>query len=419
MAKQAVKSKKKVKVGRANPSLSSPLKIGSGGARNYKDMDNKRVNFSKVSGSLPLPNLVEVQTESYQWLLEKGLDEALKDVFPIENYAGSLKLEYLGFRFDGSAYSYLECKDRDMTYSVPLRVNLRLIFKEDGNIKESEVFLGDFPLMTNSGTFIINGVEKVIVSQIRRSPGAYLSKAMDKTGKFLYKADLIPMRGTWLEFESDVKDVLSVRIDRQRKMYASIFLKALLAIDEKKLEGKNKDLRTQEYALKMENIILELFGDKPLLRNTLQKDTETTTTNYALNQIFSKMKPGEPRTDDGINNLIIQKFFDAKRYNLGMAGRYKYAKKLGIYNRLGGRVLAEDLVDAKGKVRLKKDTLVTKDLVETLREEKFFEAGAHEVKVSINTDLHNQRIVNLVKVYPNEKKEMIAHIVGTDLNLKD
>ena len=418
MAKMA-KTTKKVKIGRDNVLLNSPLKIGTGGARNYKEMDNNRINYSKVSGSLPLPNLVEVQTESYQWLLEQGLDEALRDIFPIDNYAGSLKLEYLGYRFDGAAYNYLECKDRDMTYSVPLRVNLRLIFKEDGNIKESEVFLGDFPLMTNAGTFIINGVEKVIVSQIRRSPGAYLSKVMDKTGKYLFKADLIPMRGTWLEFESDSKDILSVRIDRQRKMYASIFIKALLAVDEKTLEGKNKDLRTQDYASKLEAIMIDLFGDKPTLRHTLAKDSETTTTNYALNQIFSKMKPGEPRTDDGINNFVIQKFFDDKRYNLGMAGRYKYAKKLGVYNRLIGRVLAEDLISADGEVRFTKDTLLTKDIVEGLREEKFFEKGAHEITVPINPDLHDKNKVNLIKVYPNEKKEMISNILGTDLNLTD
>jgi DNA-directed RNA polymerase subunit beta len=419
MAKVSTKTTKKVKVGRDNPSLTSPIKIGVGGERNYKDMDNARVNYSKISGALPLPNLVEVQTQSYQWLLEQGLDEALRDIFPIDNYAETLKLEYLGFRFDAPAYNYLECKDRDMTYSVPLRVNLRLIFKEDGNIKESEVFLGDFPLMTDSGTFIVNGVEKVIVSQIRRSPGAYLSKSMDKTGKFLFKADLIPMRGTWLEFESDAKDVVSVRIDRQRKMYATIFLKALLAVDESTLVGSNKEQRTNDYANKLDALILDLFGDKDILKNTLAKDVDTTTTNLALNQIFAKMKPGEPRTDDGVVNFLVQKFFDAKRYNLGMAGRYKYGKKLGVYNRLIGRVLAEDLIDANGEVRFTKDTLLTKDIVEALRGESFFEQGAHERQVTVNTDLHPAFKVNVVKVYPNEKKETIAHIVGTDLTLND
>jgi DNA-directed RNA polymerase subunit beta len=419
MAKATTKTTKKVKLGRNNPALTSPLKIGVGGERNYKEMDNNRVNYSKISGTLPLPNLVEVQTQSYQWLLEQGLDEALRDIFPIDNYAETLTLEYLGFRFDAPAYSYLECKDRDMTYSVPLRVNLRLIFKEDGNIKESEVFLGDFPLMTDSGTFIVNGVEKVIVSQIRRSPGAYLSKAMDKTGKFLFKADLIPMRGTWLEFESDAKDVLSVRIDRQRKMYASILLKALLAIDESTLEGSNKEQRTLDYAKKLQQLIIDLFGEKEILLNTLNKDVDTTTTNLALNSIFAKMKPGEPRTDDGITNFLVQKFFDAKRYNLGMAGRYKYSKKLGVYNRLHGRVLAEDLIDANDEVRFAKDTLLTKEIVETLRQERFFEQGAHQLTVTVNSDLHPAANVNLVKVYPNEKKETIAHIVGTDLNLTD
>jgi DNA-directed RNA polymerase subunit beta len=363
-----------------------------------KTLVNNRRDYSKISGSLHLPNLVAVQTESYRWLLEEGLDEALKDVFPIHNYAENLELHYLGLRFDPPNYSHLECKDRDMTYSRPLRVNLRLIFKETSVINDAEVFLGDFPMMTDSGTFIINGVEKVIVSQIRRSPGAYLSKLMDKTGKYLFKADLIPMRGTWLEFESDAKDILSVRIDRQRKMYATIFLKAL--------------------GIEDPQLILDLFGDREPLRNTLEKDAETKSITDGLIQIFSKMKPGEPRTSEGIVNFIVQKFFDSKRYNLGSAGRYKYAKKLGVYQRLIGCILAEDLIGTNNKVRLKKDTLLTKDDITALQKERFFEKGAHEFTLPVFARLNPHDKVNIVKVYPNEKKEVVSNIIGTDLNLE-
>ncbi len=359
---------------------------------------NSRRDYSKISGSLALPNLVEVQTESYRWLIEKGLDEALKDVFPIHNYAENLELQYLNFRFDEPSYTHLECKERDMTYSAPLRVTLRLIFKETSVINDAEVFLGDFPLMTESGTFIINGVEKVIVSQIRRSPGAYLSETMDKTGKLLYKADLIPMRGTWLEFESDIKNLLTVRIDRQRKMYATIFLKAV--------------------GLEDPQLILDLFGDREALRNTLEKDAETKSITDGLVQIFSKMKPGEPRTPEGIINFLYQKFFDPKRYNLGVAGRYKYAKKLGVYNRLIGMIIAENLVGVDKKVRVKKDTLITKELVDELRNERFFEKGAHEVTLPVFGRLDPNNKVNVVRVYNNDKKELISPIVGTDLKLE-
>ncbi|MFA5235256.1 MAG: DNA-directed RNA polymerase subunit beta [Bacilli bacterium] len=365
--------------------------------KEFKLLGNSRRDYSKISGTLPLPNLVEVQTESYKWLIEAGLDEALKDVFPITNYADNLELQYLKFRFDEPTYTYLECKERDMTYSAPLRVTLRLIFKETSVINDAEVFLGDFPMMTESGTFIINGVEKVIVSQIRRSPGAYLSETMDKTGKLLYKADLIPMRGTWLEFESDIKDVLTVRIDRQRKMYATIFLKAIGLEDPQQ--------------------ILDLFGDREALRNTLEKDADTKSITDGLVQIFSKMKPGEPRTPEGIVNFIYQKFFDPKRYNLGVAGRYKYAKKLGVYSRLVGMILAEDLVGTNKKIRVKKNTLMTKELVDELRSERFFEKGAHEVSLPIFARLDPHDKVNIVHVYNNEKKEIVSPIVGTDLNL--
>ena len=364
-----------------------------------KYLNNGRIDYSKISGTLPLPNLVEIQTESFKWFITQGIKDVLDDVFPIANYSETLQIEYVDCRFDQPKYDYLECKERDMTYSAPLRVTLRLRFKETGEIKESEVFMGDFPLMTKSGTFIINGAERVIVSQLVRSPGAYMSKTMDKSGKFLYEGDLIPTRGTWLQFESDQKDVLSVRIDRQRKMYATILLKAL---------GLENDAEIEE-----------LFGVRDNLHGTLEKDAEINTAQKALYEIFRKLKPGEPVTEEGSANFLVQKFFDHKRYDLGRAGRYKYAEKLGIYNRLVNRVLAEPLVSAEGEIVYPEGTLLTKEMVEELRDAKFFEQGAHVRHVSINTRLDSHDIVNFIHVYADERRTIISPIVGTDLNLTE
>lgn len=364
-----------------------------------KYLNNNRIDYSKISGTLPLPNLVEIQTESFKWFITQGIKEVLEDVFPIANYSETLQIEYVDCRFDQPKYDYLECKERDMTYSAPLRVTLRLRFKETGEIKESEVFMGDFPLMTKSGTFIINGAERVIVSQLVRSPGAYMSKTMDKSGKYLYEGDLIPTRGTWLQFESDQKDVLSVRIDRQRKMYATILLKAL---------GLENDAEIEE-----------LFGVRDNLHGTLEKDAEINTAQKALYEIFRKLKPGEPVTEEGSANFLVQKFFDHKRYDLGRAGRYKYAEKLGIYNRLVDRVLAEPLVSADGEIVYPEGTLLTKEMVEELRDAKFFEQGAHVRHVSTNTNLDSHDIVNFIHVYADEKRTIISPVVGTDLNLTE
>ena len=238
--------------------------------------------------------------------------------------------------------------------------------------------------------------ERVIVSQIVRSPGGYLKKEL-KAGKYLYFADLLPGRGTWLQFESDTKDVLSVRIDRQRKLNATMFIRAL--------------------GIESDEDILALFGDNQPLRNTLEKDEEGIKSSQgSLAEIFRKMKPGEPLTSEGIVNYLVQKFFDGKRYDLGRAGRFKYIRKLGIYNRLPGTILAENLVSADGDIRFKKGHLLTQDDVEALRNEEFFEQGAHTLNLNVNTKLDEHGTVNLVKVYNNDKKEKVCHIVGTDLN---
>ena len=318
-----------------------------------KKLNNDRYDYSRISGELPLPNLVEIQTKSYSEFLDKGLDEVFRESFPIVNYIDTLSIEYVSIRLGEAKHSYLECKEKDLTYNVPMYIVVRLIHKETGEIQESEVYMGDLPLMTSSGTFIVNGAERVIVSQLVRSPGAYLSKEF-KAGKNLYEADLIPGRGTWLQFESDAKDLLSVRIDRQRKIHATTFLRAI-------------GIETSED-------ILKLFGDSLPLRNTLEKEEEAKIKNgkAALVDIFRKMKPGEPVTEEGTVNFLLQRFFDEKRYDLGRAGRYKFIKKLGIYNRLPNRILAENLISADGELRFKKGYKLTVEDVEALKNEDFF-----------------------------------------------
>ncbi len=368
--------------------------------RNIKDLkqlNNGRYDYSHLSGDLPLPNLVEIQTKSYEEFKEKGLDEVFKEAFPIVNYTGTLSIDYVSVRFGEPKHTLLECKAQDFTYSVPIHVNLRLTHKETGEINESEVYMGEFPLMTSSGTFIVNGAERVIVSQLVRSPGAYLSKEM-KAGKYLYECDLIPGRGTWLQFESDNKDILSVRIDRQRKMHATTLIRAL--------------------GIESDEDIISLFGKNEALEITLAKDNDakTKTVKGALIDIFKKMKPGEPVTEEGTNNFLVQKFFDDKRNDLGRAGRYKYIKKLSVYNRLAGRTLAENLVSADGEIRFKRGYTLTAADVDALRDEDFFEKGAHLHKLNINERLDNHNLVNIVKVYNNDKDKKICKIVGTDLN---
>ena len=366
-----------------------------------KRLNNERVDYSKISGELPLPNLVEIQTKSYEEFKQKGLEEVFREAFPITNYADTLSIDFVSVSFGEPKHSYLECKTRDLSYDAPIHIIVRLHDKTTGEIKEEKVYMGDLPLMTKSGTFIVNGAERVIVSQLVRSPGAYLSKEQ-KSGKFIYEADLIPGRGTWLQFESDVKDILSVRIDRQRKLNAVTLIRAL--------------------GIESDDDILSLFGENEQLQTTLSKDSDSNgkTSKAALIEIFRKMKPGEPVTDEGIYTFLNQKFFDGKRYDLGRAGRYKYIKKLGIYNRLANRILAEDLIDADGVVRFKKGHLLSVEDVEALRDEEFFENGAHVLQLNINklliTDDLNDGIVNLVKVYNNEKKEKVSHIIGTDLH---
>lgn len=284
----------------------------------------ERVSFGKIEEILDMPNLIEIQQKSYQWFLDEGLREMFRDISPIQDFTGNLVLEFIDYSLGEPKYPVEECKKRDVTFAAPLRVRARLINKETGEVKEQEVFMGDFPLMTEKGTFIINGAERVIVSQLVRSPGVYFGRTQDATGKYLYSASIIPNRGAWLEFEFDSNDVLSVRIDRTRKIPVTILLKAL---------GLGNNYQ-----------VAELFDGKDSIKNTLERDN-TQNEEEALVEIYKRLRPGEPPTVDSARTLFETLFFDPKRYDLASVGRYKLNKKLGL-NYPAKNVKAS--VDSKG-----------------------------------------------------------------------
>ena len=283
----------------------------------------QRVSFAQINEVLDMPNLIEIQQNSYQWFLREGLREMFRDISPIQDFTGNLILEFVDYNLKTPKYSVEECKARDVTYAAPLHVRVRLINKETGEVKEQDVFMGDFPLMTDKGTFIINGAERVIVSQLVRSPGVYFGEQIDPSGKKLYFATMIPNRGAWLEFESDANDVLSVRIDRTRKLPATILLRAL---------GFGTDAQ-----------ILDAIGDDERIRTTLSKDVAKTQ-EEALIEIYKRLRPGEPPTVESAQSLLQSLFFDAKRYDLANVGRYKFNKKLSLRRRIVGTTAMETVV---------------------------------------------------------------------------
>jgi len=285
---------------------------------------NVRMSYSRIKEVLEMPNLIEVQKNSYKWFLEEGLREVFRDVSPITDYTGNLILEFVDYALDDSPkYSVEECKERDTTYSAPLKVKVRLINKETGEVKEQEIFMGDFPLMTENGTFIINGAERVIVSQLVRSPGIYYSMKIDKTGKKLFSTTVIPNRGAWLEYETDSNDVLSVRIDRTRKLPITVLIRAL---------GYGTDLE-----------ITELLGEDERILATIQKDNAKTV-DEGLLEIYKRLRPGEPPTVESARSLLHGLFFDPKRYDLAKVGRFKFNKKLSIAARINGFKAAENII---------------------------------------------------------------------------
>ncbi len=284
----------------------------------------ERRSYARIKEVLSIPNLIEIQQKSYQWFLEEGLREMFQDISPIQDFTGNLILEFIDYSLGEPKYSVDESKERDVTYAAPLRVKVRLINKETGEVKEQEVFMGDFPLMTETGTFIINGAERVIVSQLVRSPSVYYSTKIDKNGKKTFTATVIPNRGAWLELETDAKDIIYVRIDRTRKIPVTVLLRAL---------GFGSD-----------DEIIHLLGEDEYIRNTLDKDN-TDSTEKALIEIYERLRPGEPPTLENAKSLLVARFFDPKRYDLANVGRYKINKKLHIKNRLFNQRLAETIVD--------------------------------------------------------------------------
>ncbi len=345
---------------------------------------NTRMSFSKIDEPLEMPNLIEVQKNSYKWFVEEGIMDVLHDVSPITDYSGNLIIEFVGYTLEEKAqYPVEECKDRDVNYAAPLKVNVRLTNKTTGEVKESEIHMGDFPLMTDSGTFVINGAERVIVSQFVRSPGVYYGSSIDKTGKHLYTATVIPYRGAWLEYETDQNDVFYVKIDKTRKIPITVFLRAMGIATDKELT--------------------DMFGEDPLITATFDKDDakklamEMGTDLYeeALKEVYKKLRPGEPPLVESAQMLINNLFFDPKRYDLYPVGRYKYNKKLGLSKRIEGRVASRPIISAvTGEILCEPDVIIGREQSREIER-----LGACEAYV-YGDDGKEYRIFSNYTVYP-------------------
>ncbi|WP_035172500.1 DNA-directed RNA polymerase subunit beta [Caldanaerobius polysaccharolyticus] len=357
-----------------------PVKMGS----------KERMSFSKIDEVIDMPNLIEVQKNSYKWFLEEGLREVLRDISPIESFSGNLILEFVDYSLDETPkYTVEEAKERDTTYSTAMRVKVRLTNKETGEINEQEIFMGDFPLMTENGTFIINGAERVIVTQLVRSPGAYYDVTIDKTGKKLYSATLIPNRGAWLEYETDSNDVISVRIDRTRKMPITVLIRAL---------GFGTDQQ-----------ILDLFGEDERLKSTMDKDG-TKNQEEALLEIYKRLRPGEPPTVDSARSLLNSLYFDPRRYDLAKVGRYKFNKKLSLASRIAGYRSARKIVDPlDGQVIVDENEVISREKANFIQD-----IGINEVEIKVED--------KVVKVIGNNTVDINTYRIPIDkskLNLKE
>nr|WP_285851971.1 DNA-directed RNA polymerase subunit beta [Sporosarcina luteola] len=344
----------------------------------------QRRSFARINEVLELPNLIEIQTASYEWFLEEGLREMFRDISPIQDFTGNLSLEFIDYQLGEPKYPVDESKERDVTYAAPLRVKVRLHNKETEEVKEQDVFMGDFPLMTENGTFIINGAERVIVSQLVRSPSVYFNDKTDKNGKRGFAATVIPNRGAWLEYETDAKDVVHVRIDRTRKLPITVLLRAL---------GFSTD---QE--------IIELIGDNEYLRNTLEKDN-TETSEKALLEIYERLRPGEPPTLDSARSLLYPRFFDPKRYDLANVGRYKMNKKLHLQNRLFNQTVAETLADPEtGEILVEKDQLLDRRTLDRLLPHLEKGVGIQEI-THVGGVLEEDITIQTIKIYAPKSEE--------------
>ena len=356
----------------------------------------ERRSYAKTKNAIELSNLLEIQKKSYDWFITEGMKEVFDDIFPVESFTGNLTLEFGEYSFEEPRYSIKGCKDRYATYAAPIKVEARLFNQETGEVKEQEIYLGDMPIMTDSGTFIINGAERVIVSQLVRSPSVYFSREVDKkNGKHIITSQIIPTRGTWLEFETDAKDAIFCRIDRTRKVPVTTFLRAL---------GLSSDAD-----------IVDLFGEDDYIMRTIEKDTNTNT-DESLIDIHSKLRPGEPSTLDSAKNQLISRFFDAFRYDLAKVGRYKFNKKLNVLDRVYDNILAED-IKVDGETIVEKGTLVTKEVLEKLKP--IFENGYGVKEVLINEELDSYNKVQIVNIYSKKNPQKVIKVIGNDQTIEE
>ncbi|WP_028273325.1 DNA-directed RNA polymerase subunit beta [Atopococcus tabaci] len=356
-----------------------------------------RRSYSRINEVLELPNLIEIQTDSYQWFLDEGMREMFRDISPIEDFSGNLSLEFTDYQLQEPKYSVDEARAHDANYSAPMYVKLRLINKETGEVKEQDVFFGDFPLMTEQGTFIINGAERVIVSQLVRSPGVYFSPKVEKNGRKGFGATVIPNRGAWLEYETDTKGISNVRIDRTRKIPLTVLIRAL--------------------GFETDSDILEIFGENDSLRLTIEKDVHKNAndsrTEEALKDIYERLRPGEPKTADSSRSLLTTRFFDPKRYDLAYVGRYKINKKLNLKTRLFNQRLAETLVDPEtGEIIAEEGTELDRSMMDKIGP--YLDNGLNSVTLYPTEDAVVPEPVTLqiVKVYSPNDPERVVHVIG-------
>ncbi len=351
----------------------------------------ERRSYAKAANAIELSNLLEIQKKSYNWFITEGIKEVFEDIFPVESFTGNLSLEFGDYFFEEPRYSIKGCKERYATYAAPIKVAARLFNHETGEIKEQDIFLGDMPIMTETGTFIINGAERVIVSQLVRSPSAYYVKDIDKkSGRMTINGQVIPTRGTWLEYETDARGVVYVRIDRTRKVPITTLLRAV--------------------GLSNDEDIIALIGESDNLSKTLVKDANKNT-DEALIDIHSKLRPGEPSTLESAKNQLITRFFDSFRYDLARVGRYKYNKKLNITERILNCVLAQD-IKIDGKVLFEEGTVITKEVLSELKP--IFKNGYGVKEVLINEDLDTYNKIQMIKVYSKEDTTRVVNVIGND-----
>ena len=360
-----------------------------------------RYSYARINEVLPMPHLIDIQRKSYEWFMREGLCEIFHDISPIKDFTGNLELSFEGFTLGEPKYTVEECKERDASYSAPLNVNVRLLYKDTGEIKESKVFMGDFPLMTETGTFVINGAERVIVSQLVRSPGVYYAVTMDPSGKKMYGTTVIPNRGAWIEYETDLNDVIYARVDRTRKLPATVLLRAM--------------------GLTQNEDILALFNNHPSVAATLERDT-TTTREEALIEIYKKLRPGEPPTLENASALIEATFFDNKRYDLASVGRYKLNKKLGWRRRLLDKELDQPLVDVStGEIIAEAGTKIDLDVIDKIEESGIF-AGPGLKEVFIRLKEQPMKIICTSDIPEDHRTITVEDVMasfGYLLNLMD